>query len=76
MPAYINGVGVCLPNKPVHNEKIEAVLGMIGQSPSPLRDVVLERNGIKWRYYAIDPATGEPSARQRGTHGRGDPRAG
>ncbi|MBM4087805.1 MAG: StlD/DarB family beta-ketosynthase [Planctomycetes bacterium] len=61
MPAYINGVGVCLPNKPVHNEKIEAVLGMIGQSPSPLRDVVLERNGIKWRYYALDPVTGEPT---------------
>ena len=61
MPAFINGVGACLPNKPVHNEKIESVLGMIGDVPSPLRDVVLERNGIRWRYYAIDPETRKPT---------------
>lgn len=61
MPAYINGLGVCLPNKPVHNQQIEAVLGMVGQVPSPVRDVILERNGIKWRYYAVDPASGRPT---------------
>ena len=61
MAAYINGAGVCLPNKPVHNEKIESVLGTIGTTTSPLRDVVLERNGIKWRYYAIDPTTKLPT---------------
>jgi 3-oxoacyl-[acyl-carrier-protein] synthase-3 len=59
MPAYLNGLGVCLPNKPVHNQKIESVLGMIGGAPSPVRDVILERNGIRWRYYAIDPETGK-----------------
>lgn len=59
MPAFINGLGACLPNKPVHNHQIENVLGMIGQVPSPLRDVILDRNGIKWRYYAVDPATGK-----------------
>lgn len=61
MPAFINGVGAYLPNKPVHNEKIESVLGMIGEVPSPLRDVVLQQNGINWRYYAVDPETREPT---------------
>lgn len=59
MPAYINGLGVCLPNKPVHNRKIESVLGMLDGAPSPVRDVILDRNGIKWRYYAVDPTTGQ-----------------
>jgi 3-oxoacyl-[acyl-carrier-protein] synthase III len=61
VPAYINGLGVCLPNKPVHKNQIESILGMIGDQPSPVRDVILERNGINWRYYAIDPETGRPS---------------
>ncbi len=61
MPAYVNGLGVCLPNKPVHNEKIESVLGMLDGVPSPVRDVIPDRNGIKWRYYAVDPETGRPS---------------
>ncbi len=61
MTAYINGFGVCLPNRPVHNQQIESVLGRIGQRTSPMRDVILDRNGIKWRYYAIDPASGKPT---------------
>ena len=61
MPAFVNGLGVCLPNKPVHNEKIEAILGMVGGAPSPVRDVILQRNGIRWRYYAIDAASGKPT---------------
>ncbi len=61
MPAFINGLGVFLPNKPVHNQQIESVLGMVDQVPSPVREVILQRNGIKWRYYAIDPQTGKPT---------------
>jgi 3-oxoacyl-[acyl-carrier-protein] synthase III len=61
MPAYITALGVCLPNKPVHNEKIESILGKIGYVPSAVRDMILGRNGIKWRYDAIDPATGKPT---------------
>ena len=57
MPAYLNAVGVCLPNKPVPNEKVEAVLGRVGDTPSTVRDIILGRNGIRWRYYAIDPLT-------------------
>jgi len=61
VPAFINGLGVCLPNKPVHNQQIESVLGMVDDVPSPVRDVILERNGIKWRYYAIDRETRRPT---------------
>jgi 3-oxoacyl-[acyl-carrier-protein] synthase III len=61
VPAFINGFGVCLPNKPVPNQQIESILGMVGRHPSPVRDVILERNGIKWRYYALDPQSGNPT---------------
>jgi 3-oxoacyl-[acyl-carrier-protein] synthase-3 len=60
--AYITGLGVSLPNKPVANPQIEAVLGTISDQPSAVKDMILARNGIKWRYYAIDPAT------RRSTH--------
>jgi len=57
--AYITGWGVFLPNAPVGNDDIERVLGAINGRPSPVKDLILERNGIKYRYYAIDPATGQ-----------------
>jgi 3-oxoacyl-[acyl-carrier-protein] synthase III len=59
MPAYITGLAVCLPNPPVDNEQIEDVLGMVGERPSRLKEVILARNGIQTRYYAIDAETGE-----------------
>ncbi|MCB0211585.1 MAG: beta-ketoacyl-ACP synthase III [Anaerolineae bacterium] len=57
--AYITGWGVCMPNNPVSNREIENVLGKIDGRTSPVKDLILERNGIKFRYYAIDPATGK-----------------
>lgn len=57
--AYINDMGTFLPNNPVHNDDIESLLGMVGQRPSKARKIVLRSNGIKTRYYAIDPNTGE-----------------
>src|SRR5881397_2262602 len=59
MAAYITHLAAFLPNQPVPNQRIESVLGMIGDAPSAVKDLILERNGIKWRYYAIDPATGK-----------------
>jgi 3-oxoacyl-[acyl-carrier-protein] synthase III len=59
MPAYITGLGVCLPNPPVDNDRIEDVLGMVDERPSRLKEVILARNGIQTRHYAIDPETGE-----------------
>ncbi len=56
--AYITDIGSFLPNAPVDNDGIEKVLGMVGGKPSRSRAIVLRNNGIKTRYYAIDPATG------------------
>jgi 3-oxoacyl-[acyl-carrier-protein] synthase III len=61
MPAYLTHLAAFLPNQPVPNQRIESVLGMIASAPSAVKDLILQRNGIKWRYYAIDPATGEPT---------------
>lgn len=56
---YINDIAGFLPNDPVDNEHIEQVLGMIDGKPSRSRRLVLRNNGIKTRYYAIDPITGK-----------------
>lgn len=58
MTAYITDFGVCLPNQPVTNDRVEDLLGQVDGRPSKLKDIILARNGIKTRYYAIDPATG------------------
>jgi len=56
--AYITRTAVALPNKPVANDQIEAILGQVGDRPSRARRVVLRNNGIRQRYYVIDPGTG------------------
>ena len=58
MNAYITDMAAFLPNAPVDNHSMEGVLGMIGGSPSRTRSIVLRKNRIRQRYYAIDPATG------------------
>ena len=57
--AYITRSAVFLPNAPVANDNIENVLGMIAGKPSRARRIVLRNNGIRQRYYAIDPITGK-----------------
>lgn len=57
--AYITNLSAFLPNAPVGNEQMEAVLGMIGGRPSRARRIILRSNGIKTRYYAVDPVTGK-----------------
>lgn len=57
MNAYISGIGAFLPNAPVGNNEIEHVLGRVGGARSRSRALVLRSNGIKTRYYAIDPTT-------------------
>lgn len=59
--SYINGVGVFLPNEPVTNDEIENVLGLIQGKPSRSKKRILQNNGIKTRYYAIDAVTGKPT---------------
>lgn len=57
--AFITGWGIFMPNAPVGNDEIENVLGLIDGRPSPVKELILERNAIKFRYYAIDRATGK-----------------
>src|SRR5262245_23581007 len=57
MDAYITAVGVALPNAPVNNDAIEDVLGKLHGQPSRSKAMILRNNGIKQRYYAIDPKT-------------------
>ena len=59
--AYITRSSVCLPNAPVENDQVEAILGQVGERPSRARRLVQRNNGIRRRYYVIDPATGKPN---------------
>ncbi len=58
-PVYINNFAVFMPNKPVSNDEMETVLGQAGERASRARRIILRNNGIKARYYAIDPLTGK-----------------
>lgn len=58
MEAYITDIAAFLPNEPVDNQNIEKVLGMVQQTSSRTRGIILRNNKIRERYYAIDPATG------------------
>jgi 3-oxoacyl-[acyl-carrier-protein] synthase-3 len=59
--AYITRSSVCLPNAPVENDEVEAVLGQVGERPSRARRIVQRSNGIRRRYYVIDPVTRKPN---------------
>ncbi len=54
MEVYITKVSKFLPNNPVDNDSMEDYLGMVGGCPSKARRIILRRNGIKQRYYALD----------------------
>ncbi len=56
---YINNIVAFMPNKAVDNKNMENVLGMVDGKPSLVKRIVLRSNGIKSRYYAIDPKTNE-----------------
>ena len=58
---YITRSAAALPNAPVENDAVEAILGQVGERPSRARRLVQRSNGIRRRYYAIDPTTGAPS---------------
>ncbi len=53
LPVYITRTGGFLPNDPVPNETMEEFLGLIHDTPSKSKRIVLRNNGIKNRYYAI-----------------------
>jgi len=55
---YLTDLAAFLPNEPVANRDIEKVLGMVNQTPSRTRSIILRNNKIQERHYAIDPASG------------------
>lgn len=56
---YISDIAAFLPNGPVSNDDIEKVLGTVDRMPSRIKKIILKSNGIRTRYYAIDPRTGK-----------------
>ncbi|QEE48612.1 StlD/DarB family beta-ketosynthase [Flavobacterium alkalisoli] len=50
---YITKAGKYLPNEAVSNDEMEGILGMINDTASKARRIVLRNNGITSRYYAI-----------------------
>ena len=55
---YINCLSSFLPNESVDNEHIEDFLGYIEGKKSRIKSIVLKRNGIKHRYYALNEEGG------------------
>lgn len=51
---YITSMGVFLPNQPIQNEEIEDYLGKIFGKGSATKKRILDQNGIKQRYFALD----------------------
>ena len=54
MDVFITKAAKFLPNEPVGNDDMEQYLGMVDGKPSKARRMVLRRNGIRQRYYALD----------------------
>ena len=57
---YITDIAAFMPNRPVSNDEMENILGMVGGKPSRARKLILRNNGIKSRYYVLDPKTRQP----------------
>lgn len=51
---YITRLSKFLPNKPVENDEMESILGMVDGRPSRARLKILGNNKIKNRYYSLD----------------------
>ncbi|MEO8516942.1 MAG: beta-ketoacyl-ACP synthase III, partial [Flavobacterium sp.] len=51
---YITKTGKYLPNEAISNDEMEDFLGLINDSASKARRIILRNNGITSRYYALD----------------------
>lgn len=51
---FINRASAFLPNETVYNDELEEYLGYVNGKKSRSKEIILRRNGIKERYYAID----------------------
>ncbi|MDR2233364.1 MAG: beta-ketoacyl-ACP synthase III [Tannerella sp.] len=51
---YITRLSAFLPNGPVENDEMEQYIGFVNQKSSIAKRLVLNKNGINRRYYALD----------------------
>lgn len=54
---YITKTNSYLPGNPIDNDQIEDILGLVNETPSKAKRIVLRSNGIKSRHYALHPET-------------------
>ncbi len=59
MNACITAISALLPGKPVANDMLDEYLGAASHVSAKTRQLILGQNGIRTRYYALDPATGK-----------------
>ncbi|WP_333850639.1 beta-ketoacyl-ACP synthase III [Epilithonimonas sp.] len=57
---YITKSSTYLPNEPISNDDMETHLGLVNNTPSKARALILRNNQIKTRYYALDK-NGKPT---------------
>ena len=53
---YINRFSSFFPNSPVENDEIEQYIGLVNAQSSIAKRLVLNKNGIRRRYYALNKA--------------------
>ncbi|WP_442725094.1 beta-ketoacyl-ACP synthase III [Tannerella sp.] len=53
-PVYITRLSAFFPNRPVGNDEMEDYIGLVNSKSSIAKRLILEKNGIKQRYYALD----------------------
>ena len=53
-PVYITRLSAFFPNRPVGNHEMEDYIGLVNAKSSIAKRLILEKNGIKQRYYALD----------------------
>jgi 3-oxoacyl-[acyl-carrier-protein] synthase-3 len=51
---YINRFSAFFPNRPVGNDEMEQYIGLVNEKSQLAKRLVLSKNGIKRRYYALD----------------------
>ena len=57
---FITKASTYLPNEPVSNDEMETYLGLVNDTPSKARALILRNNKIRTRYYALDK-NGKPT---------------
>ncbi|MDR0698622.1 MAG: beta-ketoacyl-ACP synthase III [Tannerella sp.] len=51
---YINRFSAFFPNQPIENDEMEQYIGLVNEKSLLAKRLVLGKNGIKRRYYALD----------------------